>query len=487
MKIILIGLLFIVSLNLKAQSSMRRCTLLPVTDSVGGAIGYKVFEEIEIGLKRSNWCTYVSNSGLIGVFTKYRDNLQQYLKQKEVLKVVSEKLKVGSLIRVNLINEINGVEVQLEINGENGEDLYFSEKTLLATDEIGAISQTVMNWLDVYAKTIPYDAKINGILGDQITLDVGKGYPIHVAQSFVVKRATKIKTHPLLKKIVDWDSEVLAEGKVFNISENQALGMVKLYKSDKKLVVGDWVRLQALKQEDFEKSETEEKKIEEPGTLGVASLALTTSSSSVDDTTPTGSNRMSGYLMGFEFKGEAWLTRQYFGKLELARSIGKLSKASGSPTKSSINATYGKFKLAGGYKYLPIGFFYGPQIDVYVGYGSFLFDLDYSAADGFGQTTIAGLLLGVTANVPINREYRFMVQADFIPFPSFKDADSNYGSASSSSAIDLEVGLKYQYTPRMTLDGTVETLAAKAKFNSGYKEISLHDNFKLKFGASFSY
>ena len=221
MKFILL-LVLIFPIHVFAQSSMRRCTLLPITDSVGGAIAFKVFENVENQLKKSNWCTYVSNSGLINIFSRYRENLSQYLKQKEVLKTVAEKLQVGSIIRVALVNEIKGVEIQLEVYGDDGEDLYFSEKTLVATDEIETISQNVTNWLDTYSKTIPYDAKINGILGEQITLDVGKGYPIQIGQSFVVKRPIGKKKHPLLKKIVDWETEVLAEGKVFNISDNQA-------------------------------------------------------------------------------------------------------------------------------------------------------------------------------------------------------------------------------------------------------------------------
>lgn len=485
MKILFLILIF--SFNSFAQSSMRRCTLLPITDSVGGAIGFKVFEQLEKNLKQSHWCTYVSNSGLIGIFSKYRENLNQHLKEKEVLKTVAEKLKVGSLLRINLISELNGVEVQLEVNGEDGEDLYFSEKTLLGSDDVDLISQTVINWLEMYSRMIPYDAKINGILGDQITLDVGKGYPIKVGQEFVVKRPTQKRKHPLLKKIVDWDSDVLAEGKIFNISENQALGMVKVYKTDRKLSAGDWVRLTPVKQDFIEVDKIEEKVEENPGSLGIVSLALFTSSASVDNSTATGSNRMSGYLYGFDFRGEGWLTRQYFGILEVSRSIGKLSKASGSPDKSSINSSFGKFKLMGGYKYLPIGFFYGPQVDIYGGWANYLFDLDYSANDGFGQTNISGVVLGVAANVPINREYRFSVRADFIPFPTFKDSDSIYSSSESTSAMNLEVGLKYQYTPRMTLDGGLETLAAKGRFNSSFKEISYHDNLKLKFGASFNY
>ena len=483
----LLVLLMLLPLHSWSQASMRRCTLLPVTDSVGGAIGFKVFEQVEIELKKSNWCTYVSNSGMITVFSKYRENLAQYLKQKEVLKTVSEKLQVGSIVRVSIVNELKGVEINLDVYGEDGEDLYFSEKTLINSDDIMTISQHVKNWLDTYSKTIPYDAKINGILGDQLTLDVGKGYPIQVGQTFVVKRPIKKMKHPLLKKIVDWDTEVLAEGKVFNISDNQALGMVKTYKGDKKLVSGDWVRLEAFKQTVFEDPNLEEKKEEEPGTLGILSIALFGASSSVDTSTPTGNKRASGTMFGFNFRGEGWITRQYFAALEVARSIGKLKETSGDIEKSSANASFGVFKLTGGYKYLPIGFFYGPQIDFYAGYANYVFDIDYSKADGFGKSNLSGILLGVAANVPINREYRFNVRADFLPFPTFSDSDDIYGTKDSASLLDLELGMKYQYTPRMTLDASIGTLAGKAKFGGDYKEVSYHDNIKLKFGASFNY
>lgn len=483
--IFLLAALF--SLTAAAQSSMRRCTLLPITDSVGGAIGYKVFEEVEIDLKKSNWCTYVSNSALISVFSRYRENLPQYLKTKEVLSTVAEKLKVGSLVLVSLKNEINGVEVEMRVYGDNGEDLYFSEKSLLSSDEVEVIAQTVKNWLDMYAKMIPYDAKINGILGDQITLDVGKGYPIQVGQKFIVKRPVSKKKHPLLKKIVDWETEILAEGSVFNISDNQALGMVKIYKSDQKLKKGDWVRLEQFRQDVIIDPNLDEKKDDESlGSLGIMSVALFGSSSSVDTSTPGGSNRMSGNIFGIDFRIEGWITRQYFAALEVERSLGTLKRESGDPDKDSVNVNNGIFKLTGGYKYLPIGFFYGPQIDIYTGYVNHSFDLDVSEADGFGKNSISGIVFGVAANIPLNREYRFFVQGEFLPFPSFNEDDEIYGSAKSVSAMELELGLRYHFTPRMTVDGSVETLSRKAKFNGDFKEVSYKDN-RLKFGVSFNF
>ncbi len=473
------------SLSSYAQSSMRRCTLLPITDSVGGAIGYKVFEEIENELKKSNWCTYISNSGMINVFSRYRENLPQYLKTKEVLATVAERLKVGSIIRVGLVNEIKGVEAQLEVYGENGEDIYFSEKTILASDDIELISSTIQNWLDTYARTIPYDATVTGILGDQITLDVGKGYPIQIGQKFVVKRLMAKKKHPLLKKVVDWDTKLLAEGSVFNISDNQALGMIKVYKDDQKLAPGDWVRLQAFRPEDkiVEPEKNEEEKL---GTLGLLSVALFGASSSVDTSTPTGSKRWSGNLFGVDLRGEAWITRQYFAALEIMRSLGSVEKSSGSPTKKKANVNNGAFKLTGGYKYLPIGFFYGPQIDLYAGYANKTYDVDFSAADGLGQNSFSGIIFGVGANIPINREFRFYTNADFMPFPTFNDEDNIYGSAKSASSLDLEIGIKYQYTTRMTLDAGIEARSSKAKFSDNFKEVSYKDNV-LKLGATFNF
>jgi opacity protein-like surface antigen len=468
-----------------AQSSMRRCTLLPVTDSVGGAIGYKVFEEVEKELKKSNWCTYISNSGLLNVFTRYRESLPQYLKKAEVLATVSEKLKVGSLILVTLKNEINGIEAEINVWGENGSDLYFTEKTLLGNDEIELIAQTVNNWLDMYAKMIPYDAKINGILGDQITLDVGKGYPINVGQKFIVKRPLQKKKHPLLKKIVDWETEILAGGKVFNISDNQALGIVKVNKSDKKIEAGDWVRLEPY-QPEAKKSRKKKNDEQAMGTLGVLSVSMFGSYSSVDTQTSGGEKQIWGNIFGLDLKIEGWITRTYFASIEIERSLGTLGAPIGSSSESSVNVNNAIYKILGGYKYLPIGFFYGPQVDFYSGYIRHVFDLDLSVDDGYGRSSLSGLVLGTGANVPISRDFRLFAHAEFIPFPAFTDEDDLYGSVNRATSMELEIGLKYHYTPRMTVDGSFETLSRKAKFDGSFKEISYKDN-RLKLGVSFNF
>ena len=76
-------LLFIVSVT-TVNASMRRCMVLPVKDNVGGALGFKVFEEVEQYLRDSEWCYYTSNSEILNILANYKRNLDQVLENPKV-------------------------------------------------------------------------------------------------------------------------------------------------------------------------------------------------------------------------------------------------------------------------------------------------------------------------------------------------------------------------------------------------------------------
>jgi hypothetical protein len=94
--------------------------------------------------------------------------------------------------------------------------------------------------------------------------------------------------------------------------------------------------------------------------------------------------------------------------------------------------------------------------------------------------------LGLTANVPVNSDFKFFANAEFIPFPSVKDEDDIFGSVDRVNAMEVEIGLKYHYTKRISFDGSFEVLSRKARFDGSYKEISFMDN-RIKTGVSFNF
>lgn len=482
MKLLITFLLLLSSLSTWAQASMKRCALLPVTDGVGGAIANPVFIEVEKKIKAGQYCNYVSNSELLHVFSRYKNNLASHLKSSEVIKVVADKLNVGSLIRINIVNEINGVEVEMEVHGSNGVDSYFHETTSLASDDVNEIVLQITKWISDYNKIIPYDALVTGVLGEQVTIDLPKDLVIRKGQEFLVKKLHHKRKHPLLKKIVEWESEVIAQGEINSISDNQALGAINHYRNNGRINAGDWIKLLPFKES--KTTFTEEKRIE-PGKLGVLSTALTFNNLSTRNELESEKNSASGLHAGVDLTAEAWITRMYFARINYAKALGSVHRNSGN-VDSRQDSNLSQLKIVGGYKYLPLGFFYGPQVDFYAGYATFTYDLNGASEHGFSEHLFKGVLLGLKGNMPINNRYRAYVGFEVLGLTSFSDSSGFYDDKKSSSSIELEFGVNYYYNPRMSLDAGLVFASRKATFDGDFKEIHYRDN-KLKLGASFTF
>ena len=187
--------------NLKANNpNLKNCMLLPVEDGFQQTISFKVFLNIENYLKESDWCYYKYNSEILNILGSYKNNLSSHLRNKNVLKLVAEKTKAGSLIKIRLTKKNKGVRLRLIIYGPNGVDIYFDETTDIEKIDIGEITGTIKNWLNIFSKEIPYDGKIVGILGDQFTVDMGHEMGFISGTIVKIIRPLKKKKHPLKKK-----------------------------------------------------------------------------------------------------------------------------------------------------------------------------------------------------------------------------------------------------------------------------------------------
>ncbi len=488
MKIFIISVFLLLSGNLYAERfSMRKCSMLPVTDSAGHALGYRVYERLEDYLKEGNWCDYESTASLLTVFSKYRERLAEHLEDPQVLRTVINKLQVGSLIRINIKYVVNKVELEMDVLGENGIDLYFNEKTIIENANVESVSNQLVTWLETYEQSIPYDGQVIGVLGDQVTFTVSPNKKKSIGQKFSVKRYKNKTRHRLLKTVVEWDFDDIAEGKIFNESTKQALGIIKVYNTNTKIKPGDWVTLEevtalnSLGNKNFD--DAKEKTF---GKLGTLTIGLKMGSSSIGTSPSAGSIKMSGLTYGLSVEGEAWITRNYFVAGEFSRTLGNLSKDSGSPDLKTVSVSNGVLKVVGGYKYLPMGFFYGPQVNLYGGYVNYSYNVERSNVDGFGSNSLSGFLVGVGGNMPLQRGIRIFAKGEIIPFSEFKDDDNIYGSSKDSNSLHFEAGASFKYAPEVTLIGGVEITNNSADFSGDVSEVTYRDTM-LKLGALFSY
>lgn len=461
--------------------------ILPISDKVEGAVSFQVFQRVEEYLKNGEWCYYKTNSGILNILQSYQPNLDRHLTNPEVLKTVSQKTQAGTLIYVQMNNVAGGVDLAITIFGDNGKDVYFKEKVRINEYDINLISQTIINWLNVYEKTIPYDGRIIGVLGNTFTIDIGRASKVFVGNNLTVRRPVNKKKHPLLKEVVEWESEELGRGQITNVSEFQSSGAMKEYSTRKKLQPGDWVIMeQKLAQDVKNKVQYPELKGYEFGQLGTVTIGGKLGSGS-DTTNISSTNRkIGGLLYGIWLNIEAWATRNIWVGGNLQRNLGSYSSETGNTSIDDVSYSQSETKFKIGYKFLPLGFFYGPQIDTYIGYGSYSFDLDTSAADGFGQHSISGILMGVRGSIPLHRLFRGFLKMDFLISPSYEEEVAVYGeNLNSATSYQIEFGSNYVYSPQMTVDGSVEITSNKAKFTGG-NEFTFND-VSIKGGVSFNF
>ena len=467
--------------------SMRNCMLLPITDTAGNSFSFRVYEDVERYLKDRKWCQYKSSSEVLEIFSKYRDKLPEFLSDPKVIRSVADRLEVGTIIKVKMQYDVDKLNLELEVLGENGVDIYFSEKIVLNKIDAYAVNTTITNWLDLYETSIPYMGRVVGVLGEQITFNFAKSKQVSIGQDFTVKRFVKKRRHPLLKKIVEWDSSVIAKGKVFNLSRGQALGVIKLYTGNKKINVGDWIRLERMTKEILHGHKVSNPFQEHKfGRLGDFSLAVGLSSNSIASNTASGEQKMGGLLFGLSGEFETWVTRNYFVAGEFSKRIGDVDKKSGSSAPSSSGQNETIFKVTGGYKYLPMGFFYGPQINFYTGWGRYSYTLDTTATAGLGVNDISGIILGVGGNVPLRKGIRIFASGEIIPFGEFNDEDNLFGRMKSLSSMVLEFGTHYQWTPTVRILGSFEMINNSVSFSGTNTRLTYSDT-SLKLGGVFSF
>lgn len=485
-KLLLIGLMAF-SANIFAAESMRHCMLLPVTDGSDNKVGFRVFEDIESYIKDGSWCTYKSNSELINILGQYSKSLENHLNNKDVLKIVADKTKAGTLIRISLALGASATEVKVEVIGDNGEDRYFKEQTQLKSTDPTVISQTVKNWLDIYEKTIPYNGRVKGVLGDQFTIDIGKKSQLFNGSEIVIERPTAKRQHPLLKEVIDYQTEKIAEARVFDVSDTQAQAKVLSYEGNKKLKIEDWVKVRSVESRKVtEQVAYGDKADNEFGKLGSLGIFLNLGSGSMTRT-GTGERSVSGMLFGGDIEAELWATRNFWAGLDFAKKLGTYKKDKGTFSSDSSSTDNSAVRVKVGYKYLPLGFFYGPQIDVYGGYGSYTYGMNTNTTDGFTEFTFSGLLLGARGSIPIYEATRMYLLIDFLLTSSYSEKVKVYGSDESSSNYRLEFGGQYNLETNITLQGGIQILSNKASFSKGTTKEEQFKDTSAKVGAIFTF
>ena len=484
--ILLVITLFICSSLSYGASQMRKCLLLPIEDSLDGAIAFNIFQEVEQYLKESNWCYYKTNSDLINILGNYKNNLKSHLSNPKVLKVISQKTNSGSMIKISVPRDQKGIKLSLKVIGENGNDIYFSKTRYLKSRDNNTTVKIIKLWLNQFAAQIPYDGIILGVLGNQFTVVVGSQFDVLTTDKISIVRPIRKKQHPLLKEIVDWDTLEIGTAKILKVNQSQSHASVVNYETKKRLKVGDWIRVK--RDIKVSNNNLNYKNIEyKHGRLGQASFNLVVGIGDGEALVSSSSNRsLGGVNYGGDLKLELWMTRNIFLGATLGKKFGSYSADQGTFNIESQSPGISYTKIYSGFKYLPINYFYGPQINFYAGYGIYNYSFQTNTTDGFTEFDFSGPLFGTSASIPLMNIFRIYLTLDFLLAAEYEEVISIYGSEDSISSYNAEFGAKYNYKKNITIDGSFSLTSNKAKFRNPTQQITLKDK-SVNMGMTFTY
>lgn len=458
---------------------------MPVQDPVGGAVGFEVFKNVEQNLRNSQWCEYVSNSDILDILSRHRENLSEYLEIPEVLDAISSRTGVGSMIKIDIVRDTQGNKLKLSIFSSNGRDIVFASEMPTQSLEVDVLTRIINNWLNEYAKKIPYDGRVQGVLGDQFTFDVGLNRNVYQGQRLRVSKLRDYKKHPLLHEIVEWDFIEIAEAEVIQVAEKQSQARVLKYRGDDKVHPRNWIHLQRPSEERISEQRFEDQRSAQLGTLGefTANLAAGRGEKSlVDD---ANSLKIRGPRFGGVFTGELWIMRNFWLGADLGLSFGSYAPKEGEAEfkTNSIGGTF--YKIKAGYRYLPLGFFFGPQVDAFIGLARYDHGISNKPEEFITSYAYSGFLAGIRGNMPIYEGLRLGLEVDMLISPSVAIDTNHFGNGKSSSTYNLKIFSSYHYSLNRFLQVHVNHVSSKTSFIGPERVAIKHTEIWLGMGFQF--
>ena len=455
----LLGILFFWTAQ-EAHANMRRCLLLPVHYETDETLSFKIFEEVENYLQVGHWCRYQSNSAILSIISPQKANRDKYLVREDVLRIIAQKTNTGSLIKIGINPTDKGIKLSMDVIGANGNDIYIRKNTIFERINSYVISRMVKNWLEEYQQTIPYDGMVIGVLGDQFTIDLGSDSELYAGNEVSILRPGKRKRHPLLKEVVEHESIPVGEGKITEVTSNQGQGTVIVYATLGTLKVGDWVKVKENQKREYLQIDRYTRKDNfKFGKIGEWGASFPLGYSHQESQRK---GQMTG--LGLEFMGELWITRKYWTSLTYGQKFGIFSK-------QGINSN-SRLRFKAGYRYLPLDFFHGPQINAFVGHGHYRYNLKYGDFISF-----QGLLLGVSCHLPLKKMFALNAEFGFIPSASSSEK-------ASGSNYHLEAGFSYWYHTKMKILSSYDFVNSDVSAANSESKVNVKES-RLKMGLSF--
>ncbi|MCO4755692.1 MAG: hypothetical protein KC478_14520, partial [Bacteriovoracaceae bacterium] len=228
--------------------SFLSCAILPITGNYKGS--EQIRSEFAKQMEMDGRCSLKESDKFIDIFDRYKDNIDTYLKNKEVLKLFATTLKAGSIFRISVKELMMGTRVSMDVVADNATDILFRERIVFEKADSSTIVDILYQWMVKYIRGLPFHSVVKEAVEGEVFFELGRNAVKSNNQAFVVYRPKRMTINRMAQgHTVVWDQTELAKGIVAKTGEHHSIGQVvdgNVYGEKNLIRKGDWIKLEGV-------------------------------------------------------------------------------------------------------------------------------------------------------------------------------------------------------------------------------------------------
>lgn len=390
-------------------------------------------------------------SSLNSILTQKDVPYETLVQDPVILKKISQKFQVESLIRTHVYKEGSTYRFVMEW-------VFTPKNTVLAKHEFryadpgketglkgSDLPQALDKALDLLIAKLPFLGKVTGVDNEVVTVNMGRIQNIEPRQVLEIYTLDGVKIHPKLKTIEDWKWIPVGKIEVQQVEDSLCFGKVIQLEPGKGILRHQKIKV-VLPAPAVTKT-ADETPSEDLPRLGWVATNLSLGFYSREVGTGTGGRGGSGISELFDVDSLIWLNSRFLTQASFSGSLLKLSPtdlATSTETGTSYSGTGTQVRLALGYTLTPTRTIFDPTGWIHFGYRSTNYNLTTSSTDLTGGSSLNSLFIGVGGEIPFRKTTTFQFGMDVGLIKTPTNIKPNFGSALSSTDLMFNFGATYQ-------------------------------------------
>jgi hypothetical protein len=416
-------------------------------------------------------------SGINDILKQSEVSYSTLIQKTEILKKISQKFKIESLIRTHVYKEAESYRFVLEwVYAPKGDVLsQFEFRFMDPGKDAGLrgseLPTAIQNALDQLIAKLPFLAQVTGVEGDVITVNLGRNQNVHRREIFTIYTLQAVKRHPKLNSIEEWRWQPVGRAQVDQVEDSISFAKIIETEPGQKVI-----RLQKIKEvlpappepkKTVESSE--EKDIPRLGWVA-GNLGLAFYSREVGTGSASSGRGGSGMGQSLDIEGLLWINSRWLAQLSLGGALLKYSPidlSTSTETGTSYSGTSSQLRIAAGYALFPAKTIFDTIGWVHMGYRSTSYTLPSLITDFTGSSSIGSLFLGVGGEVPFKDILTIQMALDLGLLKSASNVFPAYGEPASSTDLMFQFGAAYHLDDRLNVRLMFKISSQSMDFTNG--------------------